>query len=183
MRAAIVRPTGVERTFDPGSFLVSKTDPKGVITYANGLFLEVAAYSEEQVLGRPHNLIRHPDMPRCVFQLLWDRLNNGREVFAYVLNLAGDGAHYWVFAHVTPSFDRTGRIVGHHSNRRATDPGAVREIQPLYGRLLAEEKQHSRPSEAMAGSSALLDKILADGSHSYDEFVWSLAGRTAQATR
>ena len=113
-----VRPTGVERTFGQDEIIVSKTDLKGRITYANRVFLQVAGYTEREVLGAPHSLIRHPDMPRSVFQLLWDTIQGGREVFAYVVNLAKNGDHYWVLAHVTPTFDDAGKIVGYHSMRR-----------------------------------------------------------------
>src|ERR687897_472191 len=85
-----VRPTGVERTFSPDELIVSKTDPRGVITYANDVFLRVSGYAMDEVIGQPHNLIRHPDMPRAVFQLLWETLAAGRELFAYINNLASD---------------------------------------------------------------------------------------------
>jgi len=109
-RKAVV-PSGVERTMAEDELIVSKTDTRGIMTYVNDVFLRVSAYPESEVLGQPHNMIRHPDMPRCVFKLLWDTIKSGQEIFAYVVNLAADGAHYWVFAHVTPSFDTTGRVV------------------------------------------------------------------------
>lgn len=127
MRTHAPAPTGVERTFEPDQIIVTKTDLQGRITYANDVFLGVSAFEEHEVLGQPHNIIRHPDMPRCVFQLLWDTLRAGEELFAYVVNLAGDGAHYWVLAHVTPSVGPTGTVVGYHSNRRVPgeSPGVV----------------------------------------------------------
>ncbi len=76
-----VRPTGRERTFHEDEIIVSKTDLKGVITYANQVFVRVAGYSEQELLGQPHNLIRHPDMPKCVFKLLWDTISQGNEIF------------------------------------------------------------------------------------------------------
>ncbi|MFC7575365.1 PAS domain-containing protein [Klenkia terrae] len=117
-----VRPTGVERSFGADELIVSKTDRRGVITYANDVFLRVGAYSLDEVIGQPHNLIRHPEMPRAVFHLLWDTISRGHELFAYINNLAADGAHYWVLAHVTPSVDERGTIVGYHSNRRRPSP-------------------------------------------------------------
>ena len=126
-----IRPTGQERTFGVDELIVSKTDPRGVITYANDVFLRVSGYEMDEVVGRPHNLIRHPDMPRAVFQLLWDTLSSGRELFAYINNLAQDGAHYWVLAHVTPSYGPGGRVIGYHSNRRRPSPRAVQQLQPL----------------------------------------------------
>ena len=105
MARPTVAPTGRERVFGEDEIIVSKTDLQGRITYANSVFLRVAGYAEEDVLGQPHSMIRHPGMPRAVFKLLWETIAGGREIFAYVKNLARDGDHYWVFAHVTPSFD------------------------------------------------------------------------------
>ena len=110
MKETLIHPTGRERTWGDEEIIVSKTDLKGIITYANRTFLKVAGYTEEEVLGKPHSIIRHPDMPRCVFKLLWDTIESGEEIFAYVKNLAKNGDHYWVFAHVTPTFDEQGRI-------------------------------------------------------------------------
>jgi PAS domain S-box-containing protein len=176
MRKSDVVPTGVERTFGGDEIIVTKTDLRGVITYANDVFLRVSAFDEVDVVGRPHNVIRHPDMPRCIFDRLWATLQDGREMFAYVVNLAQDGAHYWVLAHVTPSTDRTGARVGYHSNRRVPSRAALDRVQPLYRRLVAEEHRHPRPADALAASTALLDAELADAGLDYDEFVWSLAG-------
>ena len=175
MRAPKTQPTGVERTFGDEEIIVSKTDPRGIITYANDVFMRVSGYDERALLGQPHNLIRHPDMPRCVFKLLWETIAAGDEIFAYVLNLASDGAHYWVFAHVTPSFGRNGEIVGYHSNRRSPDRGAVKALAPVYAALLAEEKRHTHPVEAMDASTATLLAQLDQLGQTYDEFVWSLA--------
>ena len=169
-----VRPSGVERTFGPDELIVSKTDPKGVITYANDVFLRVSGYRAEDVLGRPHNLIRHPDMPRAVFKLLWDTLASGREIFAYVNNLAADGAHYWVLAHVTPSRSAAGAVVGYHSSRRVPAPAALAVVRPLYERLTAEERRHRGGREAVAASAALLDVLVRERAGSYDEFIWSV---------
>jgi PAS domain S-box-containing protein len=130
-RARIV-PTGRESFLDLEEIIVSKTDLKGRITYANDVFLRVARMTEAEVIGAPHNIIRHPEMPRAVFQLLWERIESGHECFAYVLNMAKNGDHYWVFAHVTPSRDAKGTITGYHSNRRKPDPGQIAAVAPLY---------------------------------------------------
>jgi PAS domain S-box-containing protein len=169
-----VRPTGVERTFGDEEIIVSKTDEKGRITYANSVFLRVSAYNEAEVMGKPHSLIRHPDMPRAVFKLMWDTIQAGQEMFAYVNNLAADGAHYWVFAHITPSRPSAGAHAGYHSNRRSPGRGAVREVESLYSRLRAEELAHSRPADAMTASGLLLTNELATAGLTYDEYVWSL---------
>jgi hypothetical protein len=107
--------------------------------------------------------------------LLWDTIANGDEIFAYVLNMAADGAEYWVFAHVTPSFGRRGEIVGYHSNRRSPDRGAVERIAGVYAALLAEEQRHTSPTAGMDASTSMLLGVLEERGQSYDEFVWSLA--------
>jgi PAS domain S-box-containing protein len=175
VRATTRQPTGVERTFGDEEIIVSKTDTKGFITYANDVFLRVSGYEETELVGKPHNVIRHPAMPRCVFKLLWDTIANGDEIFAYVLNMAADGAEYWVFAHVTPSFGSRGEIVGYHSNRRSPDRGAVERIAGVYAALLAEEQRHTSPTAGMDASTAMLLGVLEERGQSYDEFVWSLA--------
>ncbi|HPV77190.1 MAG TPA: PAS domain-containing protein, partial [Gemmatimonadaceae bacterium] len=91
-----VVPSGRERSFGEDEIIVSKTDLQGKITYANDVFIRVSGYEEDELLGAPHSIIRHPDMPRAVFKLLWDTLATGREVFAYVNNMARNGDNYWV---------------------------------------------------------------------------------------
>lgn len=168
-------PTGVERTFDDDEIIVSKTDRRGVITYANDTFVKVSRYAEPELVGKPHSIIRHPDMPRAAFKLLWDTLKDGDELFAYVVNLAADGAHYWVLAHVSPTrADGGGPVTGYHSNRRTAGREAVRQVAPLYAALLAEERRHSHPVEALDASLRLFHQVLRERSQTYDEFVWSL---------
>jgi PAS domain S-box-containing protein len=174
VRATVVTPTGQERLLGEDELIVSKTDPKGVITYANDVFCRMAAMDEAELIGKPHNIIRHPDMPRCVFKLLWDTLGVGEEVFAYVVNLAADGAHYWVLAHVTPTTDRDGRIIGYHSNRRCPDRQAIQVVTDVYAALRAEEKRHSVPSEGLEASMHLMADVLGEKGLTYDEFFWAV---------
>lgn len=171
---AAVRPTGEERSFPADELIVSKTDPRGLITYANDVFLRVGAYSLDEVIGQPHNLIRHPDMPRAVFKLLWDTLAARQELFAYINNLAADGANYWVLAHVTPSYGPDGSVVGYHSNRRRPSPRALDRVRPLYDRLLAEERRHANARAAVAASWELLERLVGEQASSYEEFVWTV---------
>jgi PAS domain S-box-containing protein len=169
-----VRPTTHERTFDEDEIIVSKTDVKGIITYANTTFLRVSLYAEEEILGQPHNIIRHPDMPRCVFKLLWDTIESGNEIFAYVKNMAKNGDFYWVFAHVTPSFNSARQIVGYHSNRRLPDPRQVQTADRLYRQLKQEEDKHADWKKGMAASTELLQRAIAEKKMEYDEFVLSI---------
>lgn len=167
-------PTNNERTFGDDEIIVSKTDRAGRITYANDVFQRVALYSEAELLDQPHSLVRHPDMPRCVFKLLWDTIEAGNEIFAYVKNMAKNGDYYWVFAHVTPSFDTAGRIVGYHSNRRRPKAAAIAKIEPIYRQLLEEEGRHANRKEGMMSACNVLAGLLEAQGLGYDEFVFSL---------
>jgi PAS domain S-box-containing protein len=174
MKATQVRPTGTERTFGEDEIIVTKTDTRGVLTYANEVFLRISALTEDEAIGQPHSLIRHPDMPRAVFKLLWDTLKERKELFAYVVNLASDGAHYWVLAHVTPSFDAHGKVVGYHSSRRKPEPAAVSAASALYQKLRAEEHRHTSTPQALDASWKMLQQTLADREQTYEQFVWEL---------
>ena len=181
MRALTVHPTGVERTFRDDEIIVSKTDLQGRLTYVNDVFVRISAYDEADLIGQPHSVIRHPDMPRSVFKLLWDTLQAGAELFAYVKNLSADGGHYWVLAHVTPTFDESGTPIGYHSNRRTASRAALDQIEPLYAALLEEEGRHRNAREAAEAGFALLQKVLAEQGSSYDEYVWALSNEEVAA--
>ncbi len=171
-----VTPTGIERFFSKDDIIVSKTDLKGRITYANKTFLQIAGFTEQEVLGQPHSILRHPDMPRCIFKLLWDTIQAKEELFAYVVNMTKNGDHYWVLAHVTPTLDAQGNISNYHSNRRVPDPDVIRSnIAPLYRTLLEEERRHSNAKDGLEKSYAMLMKTLEDMGVAYDAFVFSLA--------
>jgi PAS domain S-box-containing protein len=167
--------TNVERHFAADDVIVTKTDLKGHITYVNRVFLTLSGMSLKEAIGAPHSVIRHPDMPRCVFKLLWDQLAAEREVFAYVLNRSTNGDHYWVFAHVTPSRDDHGKIVAYHSNRRVPRREVIDQvIKPLYAELLKEEERHENRKDGMnAAFNLLLGKLKTLGV-SYDEFIFSV---------
>jgi PAS domain S-box-containing protein len=167
------QPGAREIFFD--DLIVSKTDLTGRITYANDVFCRVAGYSETELLGRPHSIIRHPDMPRAVFKYLWDTLAEGREVFAYVKNLARNGDFYWVFAHVTPSQGANRKTVGYHSSRRVPDPAVVRDvITPVYAALLCEEQKYRNGKDSLAAGYRALTDFIAARNISYDELIFSL---------
>ncbi|GAB4386237.1 MAG: PAS domain-containing protein [Phycisphaerales bacterium] len=167
--------TGVERTFSEDEIIVSKTDLKGRITYANRVFQRISQYTEAELLGKAHNIVRHPDMPRCVFKYLWDTIQSGNEVFAYVLNRCKNGDHYWVFAHVTPTFNQSGQIVSYHSNRRVPSRAAIQKIKPMYDLLLREEQKYRTPREQWEASLPMLVDYLEQAKMTYEEFVFTLA--------
>ncbi len=167
-------PTGHEVRFGDEELIVSKTDLKGRITYVNRTFMQIAGYAENELLGQPHNIIRHPDMPRSVFRYLWDTIQTGREIFAYVKNITKAGDHYWVFAHVTPTLGADGAIAGFHSNRRTAGRTAIDAVEPLYAALRAEEARHANVKDGAMAGLALLEGTLRDAGKPYDEFVFAL---------
>lgn len=168
------QPSGQERFFDPDEIIVSKTDLQGRLVYVNDVFCRVGLYREAEVLGQPHALVRHPDMPRAIFALLWQRIQQGEEIFAYVKNLARNGDHYWVLAHVTPSHDLDGAITGYHSNRRVPPRAALGSIEPLYRDLLRLEAAADRKAGLQA-SLAELQAHLARHGLGYDAYMLGLA--------
>ena len=169
-----VSPSQVEVFFDRRDFIVSKTDLKGRLTYANKHFCDIAGYREAEVIGQPHAIIRHPDMPRAVFKLMWDAILQGREIFAYVKNMTKKGDHYWVFAHVTPSRNAGNEVVGFHSNRRVPDRSALEKIMPLYRELTAIENGHRNAKDGLNASFEKLHSFIAGRARNYDQFIFSL---------
>jgi len=169
------RTASTEKFFPDHEIIVSKTDPRGKIVYANKLFLDIAGYEESECLDQPHSLIRHPDMPRSVFGLLWDTIGAGQEIFAYVKNRTKAGDYYWVYAHVTPSFGPDGALDGYHSSRRVPNRKVLNDvIIPLYGKLLKEENRHGNRKDGVKAGTAMLQKILEEKGTSYDQFIHSL---------
>ncbi len=168
--------TGKEVFFDESELIVSKTDLKGHLTYCNDVFLRMAGYTEEECIGQPHSMIRHPDMPRAIFALLWQEIQAGREIFAYVINRCKNGDHYWVIAHVTPSRDNSGSVVGYHSNRRVPDRRILESrIMPLYRELLGVERSSRNRKDGMAASIELVTEKLKEAGMEYDKFIATLA--------
>ena len=131
--------------------------------------MEMGVYSEAELLGKPHSIVRHPDMPKAVFKLLWDLVQAGDEIFAFVVNKTKNNNDYWVFANVTPSKDANGKTVGYFSVRRQPNPEALAIIKPLYTKMLDAE----RSGGADAGTKLLMD-ILNEKGVDYNEFIISL---------
>ena len=160
---------GTELDFGENEFIVSKTDLKGKITYGNHLFVKMSGFSEKELLGAPHNILRHKSMPKLIFTLLWEYLQNKKEIFAYVVNKTKNGDYYWVFANVTPSYDANGTVVGYHSIRRKPTREARAVIEPLYAELLRIES-----SGGVGAAKEHLEKLLKEKGLQYDEFILSI---------
>lgn len=166
--------TGVERRFSEDELIVSKTDAHGNITYANDVFMRVSGYSEAEAIGKPHSIVRHPHMPRCLFHFMWQRIQSGNEIFVYLNNRAKTGDYYWVLAHVTPNLDSSGKLVGFHSNRRVPRREAIQRIEPLYARLRAQEERHENRKVGIEASNRMLNEFLTTEGVNYDRFVLGL---------
>lgn len=168
-----ITPTSVEKSMRDDEIIVSMTDLKGLITYGNRTFLALSGYCEDEVLGMPHSIVRHPEMPRAIFKLLWDKIQNKEECFIYTKDMAKDGSYYWVFTNVTPTFDPAGNVTGYFSVRRKPAPGAVQTISDIYRSMLEAEKK-AGPANAIAASTRILDDLLKEKGVSYDEFVLAI---------
>ncbi|MFA6196131.1 MAG: PAS domain-containing protein [Sulfurimonas sp.] len=150
-------------------FIVSKTDLNGRMTYVNKVFMQMGEYTEAELLGKAHSIIRHPDMPKAVFKLLWERIHKKEEVFAYVINKTKNGNDYWVFANVTASLDDKGNIVGYYSVRRKPNQKAIEIIKPLYAKMLEAEKR-----SGVEASTKILTDLLSEKGVGYDELIISI---------
>lgn len=170
----MARPTVVprpqERAFGPHELFFSTTDRKGIIRSGNQVFVRVSAHPLEALLGAPHNIIRHPDMPRAVFQLLWSYLDQSKPFAGFVKNMAADGCYYWVMALVAPIDG------GYLSVRLKPSSAYFPAVRELYTELLAIERAAGEGGgawrEGMARATARLVEVVGSlGFASYDEFM------------
>lgn len=164
-------PTNTETKLEANDFIVSKTDNKGKITYCNEIFMHIAGYEEEELIGVNHNIIRHPEMPKIAFKLAWDLIQSGKEFFGFVKNMKKDGGFYWVFANITPDYDENKHIIGYTSVRRKPNDEAIATIIPIYKKLIELEN-----SGGMKSSEEFLTTFLAQNNTTYDDLIISLQG-------
>ena len=165
---------GREIQLAPDEMIITKTDPSGHIIYANRTFMRIAAYAEHELLGKPHNLIRHPDMPRGVYRLMWKTLQSGQEFFGLVKNYTASGDYYWVFANITPDYTSKRTLAGYYSVRRQPPRSAISAIIPVYQEMCAIERRSDKASAPDASMHWLLDQMQAKQT-SYEQFVLALA--------
>lgn len=166
-----IQPNSDRYSLNDDDFIVSKTDLKGRITYCNKIFMQMAKYSEEELIGKPHSIVRHPDMPRAVFKLLWERIEKKEEIFAFVKNISKEGGYYWVFANATASLDLNGNIIGYYSVRRKPNEEAIKVISEVYKEMIRLER-----SGGMEASGAYLNDLLKQKGVGYDELISILQG-------
>lgn len=127
-----------EVPFPEGKLIVSRTDDQGIITHGNQSFVEMSGFTEAELIGQPHHILRHPDMPKAAFQDLWDTVARGEKWSGYVKNLRKDGAYYWVLATVVVNV-REGVVVGYTSVRRKPSRERIAECIELYRQMRMEE--------------------------------------------
>jgi len=169
-----ITPTNHEKKLGANDFIVSKTDTSGRITYSNRIFMEICGFPESDLLGVQHNIIRHPDMPRGVFQFMWDTLKSGEEFFGFAKNLCADGSFYWVFANITPDYDKEGKLKGYYSVRRNPPESAINILAPIYKEMLAIERQSSIKEAPFKSLAYLVDTVNSTGAVNYNNLVLNL---------
>ena len=140
----VYRPLPIDREIKIRSkdFIVSKTDEKGNILYTNDTFCEVTGYEHSEVMGKSHNILRHPDMPAAIFYLMWQQIKSGQNIRVLVKNLAKSGEYYWVSTDFEIRDDGENEQKTFIAFRRAVSKKAIQRIEPLYARLLKIEKVH-----------------------------------------
>ncbi len=163
-------PTGKEIKISSQKMLVSKTNSKGVIIYGNENFVDISGYSESELIGTPHNILRHPDMPKAIFYLMWQRIRKGKNIMAVVKNLSKSGDHYWVTTDFDIRRDRDGKINSYMAFRQSAPKHVVDTIEKLYAKMLEIESEHS-----MDESLEYLDGYLEERGVDYDKFIEDLA--------
>jgi len=130
--------TGIETVLSDDAFLVSETDERGIITFANDDFCRIAEYDIDELIGKPHNIVRHPDMPKAAFKSLWDTVQRGEVWTGYVKNKTKSNGYYWVYATVFPYETCDGKK-GYLSCRRKPSRAEIEEHERLYKELRAKE--------------------------------------------
>ncbi|MCG2611952.1 PAS domain-containing protein [Flavobacterium sp. SM15] len=166
------RPTPIDKevSWDKTKTIMSKTDRFGTIEYANEVFIDVSGYEDYELMSQPHNIIRHPDMPKVIFKVLWDNLKKGNNYHAIVKNMAKSGRYYWVITDFDISKDEKGNIVNYFARRKAVPQEVItKHIEPLYKRLLQIEAASS-----MEASEKYLIGYLEEQNKTYVDFIMEI---------
>jgi len=148
-------PTDVEVKFEGGN-MITETDLHGKITYVNRLFIQISGYEKEELIGKPHSIIRHPDMPKCCFKSMWEAVERGNPWEGYVKNLRKDGAFYWVVVTVTPKYDENGILCGYIAVRKPPGELTLQEMKSKYAEMMEQESCRKEGGEYL---SEVLERI------------------------
>lgn len=169
MDTRITRPTPSDREVDwnKTKVLLSKTDTKGTILYANEAFIDVSGYDEYELIGQPHNVIRHPDMPKVIFKFLWDSIKAKQNIHAIIKNMSKTGRYYWVITDFKIIADSDGEVAGFFGTRKSVSEEIVTKfIEPLYKKLL-----HIEEVSGLSASEDYLTGFLEERNKTYMEYV------------
>ncbi len=167
-------PTGKEIKLDSKKHIVSKTDTKGNIIYANDYFTEISGYNKSELIGTPHNILRHPDMPKVIFKLMWNSIKSKQNITAVVKNLTKNGDHYWIVT----DFDiqknpDTGAIENYIAYRQAASQKVITQIEPLYETFKEIEDKYDMEASFKYCAGYLQEKNMG-----YHQFIKELAKPT-----
>ncbi|WP_445457896.1 PAS domain-containing protein [Flavobacterium sp. HNIBRBA15423] len=159
-----------EVTWDKTQVIMSKTNARGIIEYANEVFVDVCGYEDYELMGQPHSIIRHPDMPKVLFKVLWEKLKNGENFHAIVKNLAKSGRYYWVITDFDISRNDEGEIINYFARRRSVPQEVItNHIEPLYRKLLQIEG-----ASGMEYSEKYLNGFLEERNKTYVQYILEL---------
>jgi PAS domain S-box-containing protein len=163
-------PIDKETIWDKSQTIMSKTDLFGTIEYVNQAFADVSGYEEDELMAHPHNIIRHPDMPKVIFKVLWENIKAGNQFHGIVKNLTKSGRYYWVITDFEYSRDAKGTIQNYIARRKAVPENVItNHIAPLYKKLL--EIEHT---SGVSTSEKYLTGYLEDQNLSYVELITKL---------
>lgn len=149
--------SGQEHVMRPTQTIQSRTDIRGVITFANRMLVDVSGYSREELVGAPHSILRHPHMPRSVYYLMWETIKAEREFYGYVNNRAKNGDNYWVIAYIAPHYAPDKTLDGFSSVRRAPLRTRIPEWNDIYTQLNRVEAKYPRKEQCEAGKDWLIN--------------------------
>ncbi len=164
----------IETEIPKDELIISRTDLKGIITYANETFAKISGYEVEELIGKPHNILRHPDMPKSVFKDLWDTIKSGKNWSGYVKNLRKDRGFYWVYAEISGVY-KDGKLVEYKSMRSFVDKEKRIQMQKFYDEMRYKEGEKVRAVSYLSVSLyEKLQKRAKENAKSVEEFLEEL---------
>jgi PAS domain S-box-containing protein len=131
-------PVDLERHYD-GTPMITETDTEGIITYANRYFLEFTGFEKQELIGLPHSVIRHPDMPRGLYYAMWKIIREKKIWRGYIKSMCKDGSYFWALVYIQPKLDENGEIMGYVANRRDPYPEALEKVKEKYAKRNSNE--------------------------------------------
>jgi len=165
--SSIITPLNREIKLNAKDIIISRTDTQGNILFYNKIFAKVSGYSRDELLYAPHSILRHPDMPKAIFYLLWQQLLAGIPTKAIIKNISKEGDHYWLTLNLTPLRDNSYKIVSFTAQGSQASQFAIDKVAPLYAKILEEEKQHDMHHSIRFLSDYLIEQNIA----SYNDYV------------